>query len=233
MMLAEVRGLLAAVPGPATYDDYAWAAIEDNALGKATAATRVKTLGMLRQLYALDGSVPVFAALRALWALDAEAQRLIALLCAVARDPLLRATADFVLALQPGDPVGPAGLGAEVGAAFPARYSPGVLHHLGQNTGASWVQAGHLTGRMKKHRARAMATTPATVYALYLGHLEGLAGPALYGTLWARLLDTDQKTLQSQVKAAARSGWIDYASAGGMTEFGFSPLDELTHRGSA
>ena len=227
MMLPELQLLLAAVPGTVPYREYVRAAAEDNALRKGTAATRTKTLSMLRQLYALSGDVPVFAALRGLWSADPAAQPLLALLCATARDPLLRATSHRVVALEPGDPIGPSELAAEVAAAFPNRYKPGTLHHIGQNTGASWVQAGLLHGRVRKVRARVQAVPIAAVYALYLGHMSGLAGPALLTSLWAQLLDTDAASVRSLAAASARAGWLEYASSGGMTEIGFRHLDEI------
>jgi hypothetical protein len=228
MMLPELRLLLAAVPGPVAVREYTRAAVEDNALRKNTTTTRKKTLSMLRQLYGLSGDVPIFAALRGLWDADPYAQPLLALSCATARDPLLRATAHAVLTLQPCDHIGPAELAAEVASAFPNRYKPGTLHHIGQNTGASWTQGGLLRGRLKKERVRPHAVPIAAVYALYLGHLGGLAGPALLTSIWAKLCDTDTASVRSLAETAARSGWLEYASSGGMTEIGFRHLDDLT-----
>jgi len=227
MMLPELGLLLAAAPGPVLYGEYARVTVEDNALRKGTTATRKKTLSMLRQLYGLSGDVPIFAALRGLWVADPAAQPILALLCATARDPLLRATAHKVLAMQPGDLTGPAELAAEVASAFPNRYKPGTLHHIGQNTGASWTQSGLLRGRLKKERVRARPVPIAAVYALYLGHLSGLAGPALFTSIWAQLLDTDAASARSLAEGAARAGWLEYASGGGMTEIGFRHLDEI------
>lgn len=227
MMLPELRLLLAAAPGPVSFREYARATVEDNALRKSTTATRKKTLSMLRQLYGLSGDVLIFAALRGLWGADPTAQPFLALLCATARDPLLRATAHKVLAMQPGDLTGPAELAAEVASAFPNRYEPGTLHHIGQNAGASWVQGGLLRGRIRKERVRAHAVPIAAVYAFYLGHLGGLAGPALFTSIWTRLLDTDAASVRSLAEGAARAGWLEYASAGGMTEISFRHLDEI------
>ena len=81
IMLAELRLLLAAVPPDADPAAYRAAAVEDNALGKATPTTRRATLQHLRELYALSPDVPLFAALRDLWTADAAAQPLLALLC--------------------------------------------------------------------------------------------------------------------------------------------------------
>lgn len=227
MMLPELRALLAAVPGKATAVRYREAAIEDNVLGKRSAATRKKTFQYLRKLYALDGTVPIFAALREIWPADPDAQPLLAVLCAVARDPLLRATLPVIRALHPGDVTGPAQLAAAVADAFPGRYNPSVLHHIGQNTGATWTQAGLLRGTRTKTRTRPAVNYPAIVYALYLGHVEGIEGPALLDTTWTGLLDTTETTLRSAAETAARNGWLDIKAAGGMTEVTFRHLDSL------
>jgi hypothetical protein len=228
MMLPELRSLLAAVPGAATFDEYRRASIDDNALGKASAANRKRTFHFLRELYALRGDVPVFGALRELWPTDPSAQPMIAFLCASARDPLLRATADLVLNLDEGATVDARTLAREVEGSFPERYSPGVLHHIGQNAAASWTQAGLLAGSRTKRRTQATATPPAIAYALFLGHLEGRGGTALFETLWARILDAQAGGLHVLAQTAARAGWIDFKSAGGMIEITFSHLDALT-----
>ena len=227
MMLRELQALLAAVPGQEPYEAYARAVLEDNVLDKATAATRTKTLLHLRHLYALREDVPLFVALRELWPRDETAQPLIALMSASARDPLLRATADYMLGAPVGTRVTPEILGAEVAEAYPSRYKPGVIHHIGQNTGSSWNQAGYLEGRVRKYRSHPQPTEMALVFALYLGHLEGRAGPALFTTLWARLLEADDRWLRDKAADAGRSGWIDHASSGGMLDIGFRHLDVL------
>jgi hypothetical protein len=228
MMLPELRSLLASVPGTVAIDEYRRAAIDDNALGKASAANRRRTFDFLRQLYGLRGDVPLFGALRELWPADPSAQPMMAVLCACARDPLLRATADLVLGLDEGATVDAETLAREVERSFPSRYSRGVLHHIGQNTGASWTQAGLLVGSRIKRRTRATTSYPALAYALFLGHLQGLAGMALYDTLWSRILDMPYGSLQALAQNAARNGWIDLKAAGGMTEITFSHLEELT-----
>jgi hypothetical protein len=227
MMLRELRDVLAA-RSEGSIDDYRVASLDDNQLHKSTAATRRKTFNFLRHLYALDSAVPVFAALRALWDHDALSQPLIAISSALARDPLLRSTASCILSLAPAVRVTPELLAAEVASAFPNRYGPGTLHHVGQNTSSSWQQAGFLEGRRRKFRKRPQARDAALVYALFLGHLEGQSGPALFGTLWASLLEADQGWMVEHAEAAARAGWIDYAKSGGMLAIGFDYLDGLS-----
>jgi hypothetical protein len=228
MMLPELRALLSAVRSDADLAEYREAAVDLNVIEKATVSTRVKTFHYLRKLYLLDRSKPVFASLRELWAVDPGAQPLLALMSALARDPGLRATAYAVLELQPGDRTGPQELAAAVEEAFPGRYNVSVRHHIGQNAGATWKQAGLLVGTLTKTRRHPDATYPAAAYALYLGHLEGAAAVGLYSTLWTRVLDVPQATLHGLIETAARTGWLDLRSAGGMTEVSFRHLDGLT-----
>jgi hypothetical protein len=228
MMLPELRLLLAAVPGPAEFAEYQRAAVEENALGKSTAANRSNTLMYLKQLYGLRRDVPVFAAMRELWAANDASQPLLALLSASARDVLLRTTAETVLGATPGALVAASELSNGINQVYPGRYSPSTLHNLGQNIVSSWAQAGLLAGAKNKRRVSPTVHAPAVVYALYLGHLEGVVGPALFATRWVRVLDAPEADLRAMTEAAARRGWLEYRSSGGMTEITFQHLDAVT-----
>jgi hypothetical protein len=228
MMLSELRLLLGAVPGPASYADYRHAAVEGNALAKATAANRSNTLKYVKQIYGLRPELPVFAALRELWPVSSTSQPLLAMLCANARDILYRVTSEVVLATPGGSHVEAEALTARISEVFPGRYSASTLRNLGQNIASSWTQAGLLAGTRAKRRAHPIVDYPAVVYALYLGHLEGAIGPALFDTRWAHLLDTEGAVLREMAESSARSGWLEYRSSGGMTGVTFHHLDGLT-----
>lgn len=101
-MLAELRRLLEACPRDAGPEEYRAAVVEQNVLQKRTQITRQKAIEHLRKFYALDPGVLLFKALRDVWDADAEAQPLLALLCVVARDPLFRVTAPYILDLPRG-----------------------------------------------------------------------------------------------------------------------------------
>src|SRR5690242_937712 len=66
MMLDELRATLEATRENARRADYVTAIVEDNCLGKPTAATRVLSAQRLSELYALDPDVPLFRIMRAL-----------------------------------------------------------------------------------------------------------------------------------------------------------------------
>jgi hypothetical protein len=100
IMLAELTSLLALNSPTANKSDYAKSIVEGNCLGKNTASTRRLTSQRLTELYALDSYIPIFGVLRNLWEIDPNSRALLALLCAVARDPLLAGTAPAIMALR-------------------------------------------------------------------------------------------------------------------------------------
>jgi len=227
IMLHEVRGLLAHVDCDADYAAYASAATDLNAVQKATLTTRKKTLRHLRELYALNPSVPVFSALRTLWDHETAAQPLLAGLCAVARDPVLRCTLARVVELRPGEETTPGALAAVVAESFPGHYGPDVTARIGRNIASSWAQTGLLTGRTRKVRTHPCVTATTVAYALFLAHLCGGRGDMLFSSLWSRMLDTPIPELRSLASAAARQGWLEYRESGGVTEVTFRHFERL------
>ena len=102
MMFNEIESLLDAVQGERERVEYVHAVLEDNCLGKQTLSTRKLSLQRLSELYALDPAVPLFRIMRDLWRTYPESQPQLALLTALARDPLLRMTAATVLQTPAG-----------------------------------------------------------------------------------------------------------------------------------
>jgi hypothetical protein len=224
MMLSELQLLLAACPSPATYAEYRAAILEENCLLKQTATTRLRSLRALRELYSLDRRVLIFRALRDLWDADAGAQPLLACLCANARDPLLRSSADLILGVAPGEAVTASGLSTAIVEAFPGHYNSAILLKIGRNAASSWEQSGHVARRQPKVRSHARSSPAATAYALLLGHLCDVRGDFLFGTLWARLLDTPMSLLHEHALAAHQQGWLEYRRSGDVTEVSFRHL---------
>ena len=224
MMLSELGLLLDASPPSAAYQDLQALILEHNALLKATATTRRRSLRALRELYSLDRDVLLFSALRDLWGAKPEARPLLALLCATARDSILRATAELILSVPEGESVTPDDMVASAERTFPGRYNSTTLATIGRNAASSWSQAGHLSGRLHKVRSRARCFPEATTYALLLGHLCGARGEGLYDTLWCRLLDAPLHALRDQAFAASQQGWLEYRHSGMVTEISFRRL---------
>ena len=221
MMLAELTRLLAASPPETGYAEMRRLVVDANVTLKATAVTRRDTFNRLAQLYALRLEKIVFRALRDLWDLNVEERPALAILCALARDPLLRATAPIVLDAEEGAAVTPQMLEAAVESAYPGRYSPAVRASTGRNTISSWAQSGHLVGHRTKTRVRLQPGPAATAYALLLGYLCGDRGVALLGTFWAGVLDTTPTVLDGLAFAAHQRGWLDYRRLGDVAEIDF------------
>lgn len=224
IILEELRLLLKACPGDADYEQYKHAIIDDNVLFKRTLTTRKESVRRLRELYALDHKVLLFRALRDLWEANVDAQPMLALLCAVARDSILRGTVDLILAMQLGETVTPQMIEKATEESFPGRYNPMTLANVGRHAASSWAQSGHLAGRLHKTRAQAICTETAATYALFLGYLCGVRGDALFHTVWARLLDASVHQLHACAQLASQRGWLDYRHSGAVTDISFQYL---------
>lgn len=224
LMLAELRLLLAACPHPASYQQLRVEALQHNALLKNTESNRYESFRRLRELYALDENLLLFRALRDLWDEDPSAQPLLALLCAVARDSILRATAALILTTPRDQPVTPHMMEAMTVEQFPDRYNDTTRATIGRNVVSSWQQSGHLRGRLKKVRDQANSRPTTVAYALLLGHLCDVRSNSLFHTLWARLLDAPEHTLREQAQQASRLGYLEYRHAGAITEISFQHL---------
>ena len=224
IMLADLRRLLDACSADADLAAYRVAVVQENVLLKPTVTTRKESFARLRQLYALDRAVPLFAALRSLWQDDPLAQPMLAMLCALGRDPLLRSTADSLLNTPVGTAVTSELFESIVTNVFSGRYSQASLASLGRNIASSWQQSGHLHGKLHKVRAQAVARPGAVVYALLLGYLNGGRGEGLFHTIWTRVLEAPLHVLDTQAQTAAQRGWIEYRRVGDVVEVEFRHL---------
>ena len=92
IMLDELDVVIAATTSNALRVDFADAITIHNVAEKGTTATRRLTNQRLGELYGLDPSIALFRTLRHFWEMDSDGRPMLALLCALARDPLLRAT---------------------------------------------------------------------------------------------------------------------------------------------
>lgn len=256
IMLAELVDLLEAVPGrsaqvigatgvqaslfePTAYQptlfppalpkraDYSRAILEDNVLGKDTASARRTSLQRLTELYGIDQALPIFRVLRRLWAIDEPGRPLLAMLCALARDPLLRATAPAVLSLAPGAELLRSTLHAAIDPNPVPRFKPAILDKIARNTASSWAQSGHLQGRVRKLRRHVTPTPASTAFALWLGSLQGLAGDYLLTTLWAAVLDAPPNRLFESALQAKQLGLIRAVAGGGVLEIDVAGLDPV------
>lgn len=228
MMLAELGHLLAAAPRrPTLRADFVQAIVEDNVLGKDTAASRRGSLQRLSELYGIEQSLPIFRVLRRLWAIDEPGRPLLALLCALGRDPLLRATADVVIPLAPGTELLRSSLHAAIDPGPTPRFKPAILDKVARNAASSWAQAGHLEGRVRKIRRLVTPTPASTAFALWLGSLQGLTGDYLLQTLWTAVLDASPNRLFEYALQAKQLGLLRAVAGGNVREIDVAGLDPI------
>lgn len=221
----HLEELLAAVPPGAPRSAYREAVVEDNVLGRPTAAGRARTYRHLRELYLLDPAAETFAALRRLWDQETTARPLLAGLLAFSRDELLRASWPAVHRAATGSVVSSEDLSNAVAERYAGTLSSATIGKVGRNTGASWTQVGHLVGRTRKVRTAVVPGPAAIAYAAYLGHLSGRRALGVLETPWSALLDLAQPDHLEALRSAHRAGLLDLQAAGHVVDVGFSLLE--------
>lgn len=225
MMLADLTALLAAVKNKdAKRDDFNRLIVEENVLGKRTTSNRWLTARHLADLYALDPGVTVFRLLRFFWEADPPSRPMLALLCAQARDALLRRSATKVLETKPAETLTTDDFVNFFDRELPGRFSESMTRSLAQNVASSWAQAGFFKGKVSKVRIRPVVTPAVAAYALALGYLCGLHGQLLLESDWARLLDVQRDQVIRLAQEASKRGWLDFKGAGNVFEINFRQL---------
>lgn len=223
-MLEELSMLLSNCPPTATRHDYLHAIRVDNCLGKRTVATRRLSGQRLSELYALDSDVLLFRVMRKCWYSDREGQALLAILLALARDPLLRVTAPPILKMRQGEELSRQQLTDALSLSVGSRLNDSILDKVVRNAASSWTQSGHLKGRGRKVRRSVVPTPISTAYALFLGHVAGARGAALFDSEWAKVLDAPASELLNLAVDARRLGFLDMSQSGGVIDASFSRL---------
>jgi len=225
MMLEELSTLLSYVGrSEAEKSDYLRAIDDENCLGKRSGKTRILTCRHLVDLYSLDSSNILFRALLFFWKRDTVGQPLLALLCTYARDTILRSSASFVLKFSEGTIVSRQALEEFIDEIEPGRFSKATLKSTAQNINSTWTKSGHLTGHVRKIRARSNPTPGSVSYALLLGYLNGARGLSLFQTEYTKLLDCSFDTAVMLAEDASRRGWIVFKRVGDVIEVLFPNL---------
>lgn len=223
-MFEELDRVLAIVPASAEREAYSKALIDENVTGKRTASTRVLTNQRLGELFALDPQVPIFRVMRRYWDSAAAGRRLLALLCALARDPLLRATVRPILAMKAGEELSRQTMADAVRNSVEDRLNDASVDKVVRNASSSWTQVGYLSGRVRKHRQAIEVSPYAVAYALLLGYLLGIRGNRLFRTFWTQVLDTTEEKLIFLAMDAKRLGALNLKHGGGVIEVDFASI---------
>ena len=224
-MLTELRATLADVREDASRANYVEAIIEHNCLGKPTSATRVLSAQRLSELYSLDPDVPLFRIMRSLWQLDERGRPLLALLVALARDPLLATTASSVVPLSAGEEFARGPMRQALREAVGGRLNDATLDKVARNAASSWSQAGYLTGRTFKVRCAVQPTFATVAFAMLLAYTCGTRGEALFDSDWLKVLDCQSSHARVLAIDAKRHGLIELRMAGDVLDVDFDRLD--------
>ena len=224
IMLGELESLIEIIPGDAARPVYKRAVLEDNCLGKQTLSTRILTLQRLRELYTLDPDVPLFRIMRDLWNVDPESRSQLAMLLALARDPLLRMSAPPALNTPTNKEFARQDMTDALKEGTGDRFNDSTIDKIVRNASSSWTQAGHLQGRARKFRKLVRATPVASVYAFLLGYLQGVRGLYLFGCDWVKVLDLDEVEARERADDAKRLGLLDIKQSGSLIDFSFPEL---------
>lgn len=221
MMLEELSRLIAASqPGDST-ECLRHLAVDENAILKQTVANRREVFTRLSGLYALDTACLLWRVLRDLWDVAPDDRAVLALLCALARDPLLRATATVVCETPIGEPVTAKQLETALMDSFGATRNQTSAASTSRHAISSWAQSGLLNGRSPKIRTTIQPGPAAAAYALLLGHLCGVRGSFLFGTPWTTVLGVTESSIDSLAFTASQRGWLEYRRIGDVTEITF------------
>ena len=192
--------------------------LEENLLEKATTSGRSLTLQRLRELYAFDEALPLYRVLRELWRLDSKSLPLLALLAALARDPLLRATAPTILELSAGSEVNRTAVKAALATAVGSRMSEATLDKVVRNALSSWAQSGHLSGRTFKVRTKVFASPSAMAFAIWLAQAAGWKGQEILESGWVKVLDCDSVERSALLERTRAAGLVQVRQLGATLE---------------
>lgn len=216
MMFAEVEHLLNT--GKRFPDELEHAAITENILGKNTKNSQALTYRHMVSLYGLKSQPALTKVFFELWASDMPGRRLNCLLVALARDPLLRDTANAVVETPIGSQLSRDRVEAALQAAHPNRMSDKMVRSLAQNCNASWTQGGHLEGRATKIRRRVSATPSNVAFAALIAGFCGYGGPSILSSVWMHVLDLSPDQALDHLRRAEALGLARVRSAGDVTE---------------
>lgn len=225
MMLEELTLLFKYVTvTDAEKKDYVHAIVEDNCLGKRSVSTRKFTKKHLVELYGLDPTITIFRALRYFWERDEQGRAIIALLCAFARDPVLRISSPLILSLNEGEMITREKLEEYLEEKQPGRFSKATLKSTANNINSTWTQSGHLEGRKKKYRSKAKASPGAVAYALLLAYFNGFRGILLFENDYTKILDCSKERAIELAEHASLKGWMVFKRIEDVIEVAFPKL---------
>ena len=224
IMLEELTNLILAVPEAKKQSDYLNAIIEDNCLGKKSFNTRKISARQLVELYTLNPETTIFRNLLYFWRRDESGQPLLALLCALTRDSILRQSAQLVMNTSEGSVFTSESVEKYIGNLFYGRFSKITLAAMASRIRSTWTQTGHLSGRSVRIKVKPEVTPGTVAYALLLSYLIGGRGTELFETEYMKILDCSREKAKEMAEQASVRGWIVFKRIGDVMEASFPNL---------
>ncbi len=198
--------------------------IEENCLSKRSGRSRKLSFRYLADLYSLNADYAIFRAYCRFCKSNPDSIGLLSMLLAYARDPLVRLSFPFIIALNKNTVITREDTEKFITDVAPDRFSKATLRSTAQNINGSWTLAGHLTGKVKKKRTTPIISPEATAYSLLLAYLTGCRGDMLFSSPFVQLLDHDKATVIESAEAASRKGLLVFKRIGDICEVGFPSL---------
>jgi hypothetical protein len=192
-----------------------------NIFGKRTDSARSGGLRDMIAIYGFDRPPPVTKALLSLWHATRDRSLLLGQL-AIARDPILRATAPVIFDMQPGEASGFRTMMTYLETQYPRRFSNGTLRAVGERCISSWAQMGHLRQGRVRERVPVVAESAHAAFAAFLAICCGLSGRSILKSGWFQMLDLSPEQAMSLLRRAEAEGQIDLHVAGHVFEVGLA-----------
>ncbi|MDR3690268.1 MAG: hypothetical protein P4L46_12880 [Fimbriimonas sp.] len=205
MMLSELEAVMGSIDLVVSPTDVRHAILEDNVLGKATRSGRKNSATKLIILYSFNPKQQLFYAFELLWRNTTTSRPVLAILLALSRDTVLRASVDTVTDTPIGSTLTKEQLYKSLLSGFASKYAETTLQSTSQNIASTWRQSGHIKGEKPIVRAKAPADFHILAFALLIGYLRGLRGQNLLSSDWVRLLDFDAAELEAVTPIAYES----------------------------
>ena len=225
LMLSDLASVFDRSTSETDREGYKRCVIEDNCLGKPTSSTRRLSFQRLSELYSFDPRVSIFRLLRRLWTLDAGSQPHLAMLVALARDPLLRASMPAVVNLKVGEEFRRAEAEGALRTVTDGRLNDNILAKVVRNCASSWAQSGHLKGRTFKVRQRIRPHYVGVSMALAISYVAGFRGESLFNSPWMQVLDIEPAVARSLTLEAKRAGLLDVRVSDKIVDLQLDRLD--------
>ena len=230
----ELEAVLVAVPSGALAADYRDAVLIRNAVGRRTAIGQKWAWKGLKPRYALDRpESEEFQAFRTAMVDPSPTGRGYACALMLARldrlfrevtlarlSPLLRA---------PDTVVDRASIEDEIESTMKRgnrAWTPGTLYSVTNHILSTWKDFGLVVGSKERRTAKVHPTHATTVFAAWLGRLEGLTDRQVLASRWFALLGFSEPDVTTLMYDAARAGAIGFRAQADVIELDLPPITD-------